>query len=200
MAANKSEKLVCRLFFSYLCGIKIKPQNNLRMETISNRNREIIGQTYQKVRQEIFSIFRQACIAEDTCEDLVQDVFMKIMGLDIIIEEQLKGMAVTMAYQKRTDYLRHRACMKKVHGDLGWQMEISYTCKDVEVNDIMRIEMKAVNRMSETDCRIYKMTRFEEKTADEIVLETGLSIRAVESRIYRTRMMVRECVRRAINF
>ena len=62
------------------------------METISNENRQIIGETYKKVRQELFSIFRQACIDVDTCEDLVQDVFLKIMGLDIIIEDQLKGM------------------------------------------------------------------------------------------------------------
>ena len=170
------------------------------METVTNKNREIIGQTYLKVRQEIFSIFRQACIDEDTCDDLVQDVFMKIMGLDVILEDHLKGMAVTMAYQKRTDYLRRRACMKKVHDDLGWQMERSYSCEEAEVNDIVRVELKAVSRMSETDGKIYRMTRFEEKTADEIVLETGLSKRAVESRIYRTRMMVRDSVRRAINY
>ena len=170
------------------------------METINSKNRQIIGETYQKVRMEIFTIFRQACIPEDVCEDLVQDVFLKIMGLDLIIGEQLKGMAVTMAYQKRTDYLRHRACKNKVFGDLGWQMERSYTCQDAEVNDIVQVEMKVVKTMSEKDAQIYRMTRFEEKTADEIVMETGLSKRAVESRIYRTRMVVRENVRRAINY
>lgn len=170
------------------------------METINSRNRQIIGETYQKVRQELFSIFRQACIAEDTCEDLVQEVFLKIMTLDIILEDQLKGMAVKMAYQKRIDYLRRRACMNKVHDELGWQMERTYTCEEAEVNDIMRVEMKAIRCMSETDSKVYRMTRFEEKTADEIVLVTGLSKRAVESRIYRTRILVREQVRQAIGF
>lgn len=170
------------------------------METISNTNRQIIGETYKKVRQELFSIFRQACIDVDTCEDLVQDVFMKIMGLDIIIEDQLKGMAVTIAYQKRTDYLRRRACMNKVHDKLSWMMDRSYTNTAAEVNDILQVEMKAIQCMSEKDGQIYQMTRFEEKSADEIVLETGLSKRAVESRIYRTRIMVRDSVRRAIGY
>lgn len=170
------------------------------METIETRNREIIGKTYQKVRQEIFSIFRQACIDVHTCEDLVQEVFLKIMGLDVIIEDQLKGMAVKMAYQKRTDYLRRRACMNKVHDDLAWQMERSYANVDAEVRDILRVEMSVIDCMSEKDAHIYRMTRFEEKTADEIVLETGLSKRAVESRIYRTRIMVREEVRRVISY
>ena len=175
-------------------------KNYLRMETITNTNREIIGNTYLKVRQEIFTIFRQACIAEDTCEDLVQEVFLKIMGMDIILENQLKGLAVKMAYQKRIDYLRHRMYRNRAHDDLNWQMERSYSTTEAEVNDILRVEMSVIKCMSEKDAKVYCMTRFEEKTADEIVLETGLSKRAVESRIYRTRMMVRDSVRRAINY
>ncbi len=170
------------------------------METTNNKNRQIVGKTYQEVRQVIFSIFRQACIAEDTCEDLVQDVFVKILGLDIIIEEQLKGLAVQIAYQKRTDYLRHRAFVTRVHNDALWKMEQSYTNQEAEVNDILNVEMKAIRCMSEKDARIYQMTRFEEKTADEIVLETGMSKRAVESRIYRSRMQVREAVRKVVGF
>ena len=170
------------------------------MTTIETQNRQVIGQTYQQVRTEIFTIFRQACIAEDTCEDLVQEVFMKIMGLDVIIPEQLKGMAVKIAYQKRIDYLRRRAIINKVHDNLAWQMERSYANTDAEVNDILRIEQKTISAMSEKDAQVYCMTRFEEKTADEIVLETGLSKRAVESRIYRTRIQVRNHVRQAIGY
>lgn len=170
------------------------------MDTIANRNRQIIGETYQKIRMEIFTIFRQACIAEDICEDLVQEVFLKIMGLDVILEDQLKGMAVKIAYQKRIDYFRRRACINRVHDQLAWQMEYAYTPAEAEVKDIAKIEMKAISTMSEVDSQIYQMVRFEEKTADEIVLETGLSKRAVESRIYRTRMLVRNQVRRAMNF
>ncbi|MBQ3699968.1 MAG: sigma-70 family RNA polymerase sigma factor [Prevotella sp.] len=170
------------------------------MDTIEAKNRQIIGETYQKVRQEIFSIFRQACIDVDTCEDLVQDVFMKIMGLDVILEDQLKGMAVTIAYQKRVDYLRRRACINKVHDKLGWMMERSYTNTEAEVNDILQVELKAISCMSDMDSKIYQMTRFEEMTADEIVLETGLTKRAVESRIYRTRNLVRNNVREAMGF
>lgn len=170
------------------------------MTTIETQNRQVIGQTYQQVRTEIFTIFRQACIAEDTCEDLVQEVFMKIMGLDVIIPKQLKGMAVKIAYQKRIDYLRRRAIINKVHDNLAWQMERSYANTDAEVNDILRIEQKTISAMSEKDAQVYCMTRFEEKTADEIVLETGLSKRAVESRIYRTRIQVRNNVRQAIGY
>lgn len=132
------------------------------MTTIEMTNRKLIGETYQKIRQEVFSIFRQACIAEDTCNDLVQEVFIKLLSMDIIIEDQLKGLTITIAYQKRTDYLRRRAIINKVHDDLSWQMERSYTNADAEVDDILRVEMKAISCMSDMDCRIYQMARFEE--------------------------------------
>ena len=170
------------------------------MEAIELKNREIIGQVYGRIREEIFSIFRQVCIPEDQCEDLVQEVFMKILGLDVIIEDQLKGLAVKIAYQKRIDYLRHRAYMNKVKNEGGWLMERSYTQQEAEVNDLLQVEMKVLSRMSDVDSRIYCMTRFDEKTADEIVMETGLSKRAVESRIYRTRIQVREQIKKVINF
>ncbi len=168
--------------------------------TITTANRQIVGEAYKKFRQEIFSIFRQARIAEDQCEDMVQEVFLKILGLDVIIESQLEGLVVQIAYQKRTDYLRHRAFVNRVHNGLSWQMERSYANTDAEVNDILQVEMKAVLSMSDKDAHIYRLSRFEEKTADEIVLETGLSKRAVESRIYRTRLTVRNAVKNAIGF
>lgn len=166
--------------------------------TIATKNRQTIGETYQIIWQEIFSIFRQACIAEVTCKDLVQDVFVKILGLDVIIPGQLKALAVTIAYQKRTDYLRHRAYMNKVRNDGGWWMERCYNDTETEMKEILNEEMKVIHCMSELDSKVYEMTRFEEKTADEIALTLNLSKRAVESRLYRTRNLVREKIKKVI--
>ena len=188
------------IFFYSIFAVRIKTKPNLCMESIESKNREIIGQTYEKVRSDIFAIFRQACIAEDICEDLVQEVFVKILGLDIIIADQLKALAVTIAYQKRTDYLRHRAYINKVQNEGGWLMERSYTNTEAEVNDILRAEMNVIRCFSETDSKIYKLSRFEDLAADEIVIQTNLSKRAVESRLYRTRIQVREGVRKAMGF
>ena len=171
------------------------------MDEVRQENRKKVGQVYTAVRSEIYSIFRQACIAEDVCEDLVQDVFVKILGLDVIIEEQLKGLAVTIAYQKRTDYLRHRAYINKVKGDFsGWMMEQSYSNVDAEVKDLQHIELRVVSRMSDLDRKTYELSRFEDQTADEIALTLNLTKRAVESRLFRARNMVRGTLRMAMNY
>lgn len=168
--------------------------------TIKSKNYQAIGNIYQKIRPEIFSIFRQACIDEDTCDDLVQEVFVKILGIELIVEDQLKGLAVTIAYQKRVDYLRHFAYVNKMKNDSLYRMEQYYTNTDAEVNDILNAEMRAINGMNAKDSKVYHMCRFEEKTADEIALVMNISKRAAESRIYRTRNQVRNVVRQAIGF
>jgi len=169
------------------------------MQTINATKRQVIGRIYQEVRLELFSIFRQACISEDTCQDLVHDVFIKIMGIDDIVISQLKALAVVIAYQKRTDYLRHRAYINKVRNDMQVRdTDRIYTQQDTEIKELLNAEMRVVNGMSELDGKAYMLSRFEQKSADEIALTLNLSKRAVESRIYRTRMLVRNNLRRAI--
>ena len=170
------------------------------METKNVSHRQFVGEVYQEVRNDIFSIFRQVCIPEDICEDLVQEVFLKILRLDVIIKEQLKGLAVKIAYQKRIDYLRHRAYINKVQNEGGWLMERSYTSSEAELNDILQVEMKVINCMGDLDCQTYCLSRFEDKSAEEIALQLNLSKRAVESRLYRMRQTMRRSLAKVINY
>ena len=145
------------------------------METIvtthEESNRQIIGRIYQKVNREIYAIFRQVCIPEDICEDLVQDVFMKILGLDIILEDQLKGLAVQIAYQKRTDYLRHLAFVHKVQNDCYWRIEQTCTNSDAEINDIMKVEVELDEIPTDVYPELQKMTKdIQRALKDEILL------------------------------
>ena len=195
----KGKTLLAAFLCSTFAASNLKP-NSIRELTIQAQNRKLIGELYLQIKPEIFAIFRQACIAEDKCEDMVHDVFMKLLGIDLILERQLKALAVTIAYQLRTDYFRHRAYVNKVRNDSLWRIEQSYTNTEAEMNDILNTEMKVIHCMSDKDAMVYRMLRFDDKTTDEIAIETGLSKRAVESRIYRTRSMVRERVREVINF
>ncbi len=199
LKTNGLEKLVPLFFLFYLCSMKITNNCN-KMPTQNAKNREIIGDTYKKVANDLFAIFRQARIPEDICEDLVQDVFVKLLGLDLIVEGQVKALAVKIAYQKRTDYLRHRSYVEKARHAGDGLMEQSYMNTDAEVNDILKVEMKVLRRMSALDCKVYSMIRFEEKTADEIAETLCLTKRAVEGRLYRSRVQIRENIRKVMNF
>lgn len=163
------------------------------MTTNDNSIRQLIGATYSEVRPQLMNIFRQAHIPEDDCQDLVQEVFMKIMSVDLLLTDQLKGLAVTIAFQKRTDWLRHQAIKRSCLSH--WDMRYTMEGHELEAKQLRQAELHVVDRMSDSDAQVYRLSRFEDKTAEEIAAITHLTQRAVEGRLYRTRKLVRESLR-----
>lgn len=170
------------------------------MNSVSLQNRKIIGEAYAALKPQLFSIFRQAGIDECDCDDLVHDVFLKLLNIDIIAAEHLKGLAVTMAYQKRTDYLRHQAYIFNEQAQIV-KMYVGTACCQIstDINIILNAEKRIVFRMNDLDVKTYSMSRYEEKTADEIAQTLNISKRAVEARLYRMRLVVREKLRKIVN-
>lgn len=172
------------------------------MKPISSANSELIGSIFSEIRNDVFGIFRKACIPEDQCWDMTQDVFVKLMAIDLLDAERIRGMVFTIAYRMRTDYFRHRSFVNKLFrekpdvSDVDWH----YNINTLEVKDIERVELGVVSRMSETDRKVYCMDRFDEMSSREIATELHITCRAVENRLYRTRRQVREKVRKAVNF
>ncbi len=209
MAATIIKTLVKTEIKVYLCNqkTKVKPKNIKKMEPKNNstERNNLIAQAYISTRDYVFAIFRQARIPAMVCEDLTSDVFMKLMEIDLLKEDTVKRLVTTIAYHKRIDYLRHRAYVrnhaKECMDATMLEGTPSYTdgMSTVLCNEIADIEMKVVARMSETDCKVYCLNRFEEKNAAEIAELLNITTRAAETRIYRTRITVRGEMRKAIN-
>ena len=76
------------------------------------------------------------------------------------------------------------------------QAAISYnTC---ELRELISIEQNAIAQLRPENQRIYRLSRFQDKTYDEIADIMSMSYRSVESRLYRSRMFVREQVTKAM--
>lgn len=172
------------------------------MKPITAANRELVSIIYREMRSDVFAVFRRACVPECQCWDMTQDVFERLMKIDLLDEKRIRGMVFTIAYRMRTDYFRHRAFVRRVFADCADAalVERVYNADHLEAQEIRSIEMHVVSRMSDTDRRVYCMDRIEEKTAREIALELNLTCRAVENRLYRTRKTVRETLKRAMGF
>lgn len=171
------------------------------MNHIQLHNRKIIGEAYNALWPQLFSIFRQAAIAEHVCHDLVHDVFLKMLSLDIAVSDSLQGLAVTIAYRKRTDYLRHRMLVNKIYAAGGCaHFSVELPTINIDADRIRDLETHVMHNMRSMDHIVYSMSRYDDMTADEIARELHVSKRAVEGRLYRTRVMVREQVRKLVNF
>lgn len=165
------------------------------METNTTLLRETIGHMYEKTHPMLLSIFRKAHIPEEDCKDLVHEVFVKLITLDILLADHLVGLAVTIAYQKRTDWLRHHVYCRRLQNQ--WHQQTSVEPCEMECRQLLQAERQVIGQMTACDARVYGLSRFEGKTPQEITHITTLSLRAVEGRLYRTRKMVRQTLRAA---
>lgn len=160
------------------------------MEKNTALRQETIGRLYDKARPMLLSIFRKAHIPEEDGKDLVQEVFVKLLSIDILLADHLLGLAVTIAYQKRTDWLRHHVYCRRQQN--LWRPQATVTPCDTECHQLLQAERQVVDRMTACDAWVYSLSRFDGKTPQEITHITALSLRAVEGRLYRTRKLVRQ--------
>ncbi len=165
------------------------------MENSTALRQEAISRLYETARPMLLSIFRKAHIPDEDSKDLVQEVFVKLMTLDILLADHLLGLAVTIAYQKRTDWLRHHVYCRRLQNE--WRPQATVEPCEVECRQLLQAERHVVSRMNECDAWVYSLSRFDNKTPQEITLITSLSLRAVEGRLYRTRKMVRQTLKAA---
>ncbi len=157
-----------------------------------------IGDTYIEMRSSLLSIFRQVNIPEEECKDLVQEVFVRLLRIDTLHIETIRGITVTIAMRIRTDYLRRRAFLHKLYSNAATAdiYDAGYNDTSFDAKEIAEAEREIVGSMTATNRRIYELSRFEEKNYHEIADIMDMSYRAVESRVYRTRVEVRGGIRK----
>lgn len=165
------------------------------METRATQHLDTISRLYEETSPMLLAIFLKANIPEEDARDLVQEVFVKILTIDIILPEGLKGLAITIAYQKRTDWLRHQAYCKRMMTQMRPQTIVEQ--HELECQQMEQVEQRVVNRMSDKDAWVYKLSRFDNKSTQEIMQITSFSLRGVEGRLYRTRLLVRRTLKAA---
>lgn len=120
-------------------------------------------------------------------EDLLHDLFIKVMNLEMLSEESAPSLLFVMARRMVIDLLRHRAFVRKRKENL--YREISYMDEDslarrVESADLLAFERNYLSQLPVKRARIYKMYKHQEMSAMEIAMKLNLSKRTVESQIY----------------
>jgi len=161
--------------------------------------KQLICRAYNEMRGKILAIFRQAGISEADSEDMLHDVFERLMGMDVLMEETVNGIVAVMAYRKRIDYLRRRTFMQRLYSSANnaEMMERGACYSDpFEWQEVAQAERRAIAKLPQENQRIYRMSRYDELDCNEIARQMGMTYRAVESRLYRARQHVRDEVRR----
>jgi len=134
-------------------------------------------------------------------EDLAQDVFVRLWGVrQTICEATIKSFVFTIANNIITDYLRRYARLRTFNNYIAYWGERSSnsTAEQISANDLAETERKAVAAMPPKRRIVYTLSRFEDKSIDDIATELNMRRRTVETHLFIGRKTLRQEMRRCV--
>ena len=134
-------------------------------------------------------------------EDMVQDVFMKVMDLDVLTQETARSLVFTIAKRMIIDDARHKVFVRQQEKKLRETQPLydSFSvAKKMEHDELASMEQYILNHMAPKRAEVYKMYRHEELSSQEIAHKLSLSKRTVETHIYLLTKQMREEMRKAL--
>ena len=164
------------------------------MEQNTINQRQMIADFYTRHHAELVNFAISRLGNREESEDLVQDVFIKMMSFEgMINEETIKSFAFTIAANKIKDHLRRRIFRHKMEESKMYEMELQHSHAErlAEYHDTLRIVNQNVDKLSPTCAKVYRMSLFEDMTTGNIALEMNVSKRTVESQLFTSRKQVR---------
>ena len=164
------------------------------MKLTANNQGQMIANFYTVHHAELVNYATSRLGNREEGEDLVQDVFIKMMSFEGIINEAtIKSFAFTIAANKIKDHLRRRIFRHKMEENAKYEMELqhSHVERVVEYYDTLRMVNDSMARLSPACAKVYRMSLFEDMTTGDIAQEMNVSKRTVESQLFTSRKQVR---------
>lgn len=164
------------------------------MKQTANNQRQMIADFYTAHRVELVNFATSRLGNREESEDLVQDVFIKMMSFEGLINEvTVKSFAFTITANKVKDHLRRRIFRHKMEESTLYEMELQHSQVErvVDYHDILRIVNDSMARLSPACAKVYRMSLFEDMTAGDIAEELNLSKRTIESQLFNSRKQMR---------
>lgn len=156
---------------------------------------DLIARSYENYRCQLMHYIGYYITDKDDTEDLVQDVFLRLMGCrQMLREETVKVFIFTIARHLLTDYLRRYYKKQEITSYLYNQTEsfVNDVESRVVADDLKSRELKKVELMPSQRRKVYCMSRFEGRSVADISISLKLSLRTVENHLLLGRKMIRE--------
>ena len=164
------------------------------MKQTANNQGQIIANFYTVYQAELVNYAISRLGNREESEDLVQDVFIKMMSFEgMINKETIKSFAFTIAANKIKDHLRRRIFRHKMEENAKYEMELqhSHVERVAEYHDTLRMVNDSMARLSPACAKVYRMSLFEDMATGDIAQEMNVSKRTVESQLFISRKQVR---------
>ena len=162
----------------------------------------LVSRAYIEMKDDVMSYFNLYTHDSTKSEDMVQDLFIRLLDYtNIIVEQTVRSLVFTMAKRMMIDDARRQAFIRrataeyklKAEDNKFWRESQSIDCRLIE-----EVERAKLATMPPKMAEVYRMARFEELTADEMTERLQISKRTVEYHLYVSRKEMRQTIQRAI--
>jgi RNA polymerase sigma factor (sigma-70 family) len=172
----------------------------MNQQSHPSTHQSVVADIYTDYRDDLYRYFLSYTHDPAQAEDMVQDLFLKVLGLDIIIGKTAKAMLLVMARNMIVDDARHRALVRKQSETVRAESsEHDYSMeRSIEARDLLGIAAKTVSAMTPVRSKIYTLFRHDGYTTKEIAKELNLGVRTVENHIYQSTKTVRSVISQAM--
>jgi RNA polymerase sigma-70 factor (ECF subfamily) len=165
------------------------------VQAILRKDRKATADFVSAYTDKIYSYVRYRLIPrEDMVEDLVQEIFLEAFGAlkDFRGDSGLEGWLLGIARHKIGDYYRRRLRepMALDEATENTQPELAVPSQADERLDRERMEAKTavvLKTLPEAYCVVLLWRYWEKKSAQEMAIETGKSVKAIERTLSRAR-------------
>lgn len=149
-------------------------------------NKNIVAAVYKSSYDNLKHYFMSYTHDAMAAEDMLQDLFMKLLSLDVISEETALNLVFVMAKRMIVDAARHKSFIRKQEKDIAHTLSYyeDSVARKVEYDELVCMERTFLNQMPAKRAHVYSLYRHDALSADEIALKLGISKRTVEAHIY----------------
>lgn len=162
---------------------------------------QLIVDSYEKYHHSVLLYIYYRINDEEEAKDFSQDVFLRLMDYkQILCADTVEHFIYVIARNLVTDYLRRYYKKREITSFIY----DTYSCSTNEVEeqivaeDILECEKYRMKLLPLQRRRIYNMSRFEDKTIEEISEELNLSRRTVENHLFISRKEMRSYMKQCI--
>lgn len=172
---------------------------NLNSEVLSNT---LIADYYRNHLYGLRAYVRKCVHCEDDAEDIVQNVFLRLLTSERMISEiTLPCLVYTVARNLITDYNRHFQIADHYEHLIAYQnMHNEYDAESIySANEIIRLLERGTACLPERNRRIYMMNVYEGMKTSEISEALDENYKSIENCLGAARKQVRKYMRRMLS-
>lgn len=160
---------------------------------------EIIARYYVAHLDELRAFFLARTANKELSEDMAQDVFVKLLGYEMITELTLPCLIYTVARRMLADYFRHcKAIRKCAQTELADSFDSNNPYTTYLANELTGILEQGIMALPDNCKQIYRMHIYGGMKVSRIAEVTHTKYKVVERRLGIARSEVRAFVRCAV--